>query len=39
MSGVASFVPTPLLLSDSAKARLKSLIEEEATASSSCGST
>ncbi|MDR5860111.1 iron-sulfur cluster insertion protein ErpA [Halomonas eurihalina] len=29
MSGVASFVPTPLLLSDSAKARLRSLVEEE----------
>ncbi|MDN3555939.1 iron-sulfur cluster insertion protein ErpA [Halomonas maura] len=29
MSGAASFVPTPLLLSDSAKARLHALIEEE----------
>lgn len=29
MSGVASFVPTPLLLSDSAKARIQSLVEEE----------
>lgn len=29
MSGAESFVPTPLLLSDSARARLKALIEEE----------
>ncbi|MDR5866541.1 iron-sulfur cluster insertion protein ErpA [Halomonas koreensis] len=29
MSGAASFVPTPLLLSDGAKARLQALIEEE----------
>ncbi|MCK2185016.1 iron-sulfur cluster insertion protein ErpA [Halomonas getboli] len=29
MSGAASFVPTPLLLSDSAKARLKALGEAE----------
>ncbi|MFO8046587.1 MAG: iron-sulfur cluster insertion protein ErpA [Halomonas sp.] len=29
MSGAESFVPTPLLLSDSARARLKSLVEEE----------
>ncbi|ATJ84771.1 iron-sulfur cluster insertion protein ErpA [Halomonas beimenensis] len=29
MSGAATFVPTPLLLSDSAKARLQALIEEE----------
>ncbi|GED22671.1 iron-sulfur cluster insertion protein ErpA [Halomonas sabkhae] len=29
MSGVASFVPTPLLLSDSAKARIRGLVEEE----------
>lgn len=29
MSGTESFVPTPLLLSDSARARLNTLIEEE----------
>ncbi len=29
MSGAESFVPTPLLLSDSARQRLQSLIEEE----------
>ena len=29
MSGAESFVPTPLLLSDSARRRLQSLIEEE----------
>lgn len=29
MSGAESFVPTPLMLSDSARARLKALIEEE----------
>ncbi|WP_290784489.1 iron-sulfur cluster insertion protein ErpA [Halomonas sp.] len=29
MSGAESFVPTPLLLSDSARARLRSLVEEE----------
>ncbi len=29
MSGAESFVPTPLLLSDSARKRLQSLIEEE----------
>ncbi|MFO7649480.1 MULTISPECIES: iron-sulfur cluster insertion protein ErpA [Halomonas] len=29
MSGAESFVPTPLLLSDSARTRLQSLIEEE----------
>ncbi len=29
MSGAESFVPTPMLLSDSARARLESLIEEE----------
>ncbi|MGJ7458294.1 iron-sulfur cluster insertion protein ErpA [Halomonas sp. MA07-2] len=29
MSGAESFVPTPLMLSDSARKRLKSLVEEE----------
>lgn len=29
MSGAESFVPTPLLLSDSARTRLQSLIDEE----------
>ncbi|MGM0782514.1 iron-sulfur cluster insertion protein ErpA [Halomonas faecis] len=29
MSGAESFVPTPLMLSDAARARLRTLIEEE----------
>lgn len=32
MSGAESFVPTPMMLSDSARARLKALIEEEGNA-------
>ncbi|PXX96581.1 iron-sulfur cluster insertion protein ErpA [Halomonas sp. LBP4] len=32
MSGAESFVPTPLMLSDSAQARLRALIEEEGNA-------
>ncbi|PMR71155.1 iron-sulfur cluster insertion protein ErpA [Halomonas heilongjiangensis] len=32
MSGAESFVPTPLMLSDSARARLTALIEEEGNA-------